>query len=513
MITSKTNPKIKNLVKLQKASERREQNRILIEGQREIERAQACGFEIEQLYVCEPLLREPVKVKAAFTETVTEEVFDKIAYREGSDGLLAVAIPKYKSLNEFKPKKDALIIVLETVEKPGNLGAVMRTADAAGVDAVIVADPATDLYNPNAIRASIGCIFSVPVYACSTEECIKWLKQNGITLGRGCRPKHHHPHERHRRLAQRVGHHGHCHLRGCPPKEKEMKKDYFLLHLSVFIAGFTGVLGRLITLDSAILVWWRMATAALIMWAFLLITKQLNNYKLNNLLQMGGVGMLLCLHWVFFYASIKASNVSIGVVCFSLVGFFTALFEPIINRHRFSGREFLFSLLTILGIYLIFQFDARYRLGIVLGVVSSALYALFAIANQRVGKHYEAKNMLLWEMVGGLIGLTCLLPLYNIFIPVGQLYPVGMDYAYLAFMVVVCTIGLCLLQIIVLQRIPAFTVNLTYNLEPVYSIILSMFIFSEYKELNFSFCIGIALIIISVVLQTWSEIRRRKVIT
>ena len=292
-----------------------------------------------------------------------------------------------------------------------------------------------------------------------------------------------------------------------------MKKDYFLLHLSVFIAGFTGVSGRLITLDSSILVWWRMAAAALIMWAFLAITKQLKRYGCHSvtaLLHMGGVGMLLCLHWVFFYASIKASNVSIGVVCFSLVGFFTALFEPIINKHRFSGREFLFSLLTILGIYLIFQFDSRYRLGIALGVVSSALYALFAIANQRVGKHYEAKNMLLWEMVGGLIGLTCLLPLYNMFFPIERLYPVGMDYAYLAFMVVVCTIGLCLLQIIVLQRIPAFTVNLTYNLEPVYSIILSMFIFHEYKELNFSFCIGIALIILSVLLQTWSEIKRRK---
>lgn len=303
-----------------------------------------------------------------------------------------------------------------------------------------------------------------------------------------------------------------------------MKKDYFLLHLSVFIAGFTGVLGRLITLDSAILVWWRMAAAAVIMWVYLRVSKRrgadasgadafdasLQRYKFKDILQMGGVGMLLCLHWVFFYASIKASNVSIGVVCFSLVGFFTALFEPIINKHKFSGREFLFSLLTILGIYLIFQFDSRYRLGIVLGVVSSALYALFAIVNQRVGKHYEAKNMLLWEMVGGLIGLTCLLPLYNAFIPVGRLYPVGMDYAYLAFMVVVCTIGLCLLQIIVLQKIPAFTVNLTYNLEPVYSIILSMFIFSEYKELNFSFCIGIALIIISVVLQTLSEIKRRQ---
>lgn len=290
-----------------------------------------------------------------------------------------------------------------------------------------------------------------------------------------------------------------------------MKKDYLLLHLSVFIAGFTGVLGRLITLDSAVLVWWRMAAAAVMMLVYLWSTKQLNKYKLNHLLPMGGVGLLLALHWVFFYASIKASNVSIGVVCFSLVGFFTALFEPIINHHRFSAREFLFSLLTLLGIYLIFHFDSRYRLGIVFGVISSAIYALFAIANQRVGKHYEAKNMLLWEMVGGLIGLSCLLPIYNIFIPMGRLYPFGLDWAYLAFMVVVCTIGLCLLQIIVLQKISAFTVNLTYNLEPVYSIILSMFIFNEYKELNFSFCIGIALIILSVVLQTLYSIRHRPV--
>ena len=289
-----------------------------------------------------------------------------------------------------------------------------------------------------------------------------------------------------------------------------MKKDYILLHLSVFIAGFTGVLGRLISLDSAVLVWYRMAFAGLLMLAFLLFTKQYKKSAFRDKLQMGGVGMLLCLHWVFFYASIKSSNVSIGVVCFSLVGFFTALFEPIINRHRFSAREFLFSLLTLLGIYLIFQFDARYRLGICLGIVSSALYALFAIANQRVGKHYEAKNMLFWEMTGGLLGLSLLLPIYQIFIPVGELIPSGLDMAYLSFMVVICTIGLCLLQIIVLQKIAAFTVNLTYNLEPVYSIILSMFIFKEYKELNVAFYCGITLIILSVALQTWSEVRRSR---
>ena len=183
MITSKTNPKIKNIIKLEKASERREQNRILIEGRREIERAVACGFEVDTLFVCQEIAREEVKVTARSIEEVSLDVFEKIAYREGSDGLLAVAIPKYADLQQFKPKKkNPLIIVLETVEKPGNLGAVMRTADAAGVDAVIIADPRTDLYNPNAIRASVGCIFSVPLFACSSEECIKWLKDNKITI-------------------------------------------------------------------------------------------------------------------------------------------------------------------------------------------------------------------------------------------------------------------------------------------------------------------------------------------
>ena len=182
MITSKSNPKIKNVVKLQKSSERREQNRIIIEGRREIERAVACGFVVDTLFICNDILKESVNIAANYVEDVTLEVFEKIAYREGSDGLLAVAIPKYADLKSFKPKKNPLIIVLETVEKPGNLGAIMRTADAAGVDAVIIADPRTDLYNPNAIRASIGTIFSVPLFACSSEECINWLRENDIKI-------------------------------------------------------------------------------------------------------------------------------------------------------------------------------------------------------------------------------------------------------------------------------------------------------------------------------------------
>lgn len=182
MITSKVNPKIKNIVKLQKASERRKQNRIIIEGRREIERAVICGFEIDTLFICPEIIKDDIKIPARYLEEISKEVFDKIAYREGNDGLLAVAVPKYADLNSFKPKKNPLIIVLETVEKPGNLGAIMRTADAAGVDAVIIADQRTDLFNPNAIRASIGCIFSVPLFACSSKDCITWLHKNDIKI-------------------------------------------------------------------------------------------------------------------------------------------------------------------------------------------------------------------------------------------------------------------------------------------------------------------------------------------
>lgn len=182
MITSKTNPKIKNVVRLQKVSERRAQNLIIVEGRREIERAVQCGFEIDTLFVCTGLATVDSLPAARITEEVSEEVFEKIAYREGSDGLLALIRPRYAQLQDFTPRDNALILVLETVEKPGNLGAILRTADAAGVDAVIVADPRTDLFNPNAIRASLGCIFSVPLYSCNTQECIQWLKKHHITI-------------------------------------------------------------------------------------------------------------------------------------------------------------------------------------------------------------------------------------------------------------------------------------------------------------------------------------------
>lgn len=286
-----------------------------------------------------------------------------------------------------------------------------------------------------------------------------------------------------------------------------MREAFIKLHISILLAGFTGLFGKLVTLNEGLLVWYRMLLAAVMLFLILWGSGKLKRVPFREVLKIAGTGLLLGLHWVFFYGSIKAANVSIGVVCFSLVGFFTALLEPLIIRRRLSVKEILFSLVAVCGIVLIFQFDTRYRTGIIIGVISSALAALFTITNKKVGVRHASSMMLLYEMIGGFLGLTCLLPLYLHFFPVGTILPGMTNFLYLLLLALVCTIGLYLLQIQVLKQVSAFTVNLSYNLEPVYSIILAMLFFGEAKELNFAFYAGLGLILLSVLLQTWEAIR------
>ena len=292
-----------------------------------------------------------------------------------------------------------------------------------------------------------------------------------------------------------------------------MKEAFIKLHISIVLAGFTGLFGKLITLNEGVLVWYRMGLAALMLALILGLTKRLHRVSAIDALKIGGVGLLLGLHWVLFYGSIKASNVSIGVICFSLVGCFTAFFEPLIFRRRISGREVLFSLITIAGIALIFGFDKQFRTGIYLGILSSALAALFTITNKRISAGHSSYTLLLYEMIGGFVGLSCLLPGYFLFFPADTLLPDGLNLFYLLLLALVCTIGLYLLQIQVLKKVSAFTVNLSYNLEPVYSILLAMLFFHEARLLNLSFYLGLLLIVLSVGLQSltaYREMARRK---
>lgn len=285
---------------------------------------------------------------------------------------------------------------------------------------------------------------------------------------------------------------------------------FLRLHISVLLAGFTGVLGKLIQISEGMLVWYRMLFTFLIFWGILLAFKRFERIGWQDFRKIGGVGVLLCLHWLFFYGSIKASNISIGVICFALIGFFTAVLEPLVLHKRFSGRELLFSLLSLAGVALVFSFDTRYRLGIGLGVISSLLAALFTTVNKRVCANYSSGTLLLYQMLGGFLFLSCLLPFYIHYFDVTYLVPHTQDLIWLLCLVLFCTIVMYFLQLQALRVISAFTVNLSYNLEPVYSIIIAIAFMGEARELGPSFYGGLALILLSVSMQTWHVTHQRR---
>ena len=185
LITSLRNSKIGNVIELkEKSRERHAQGLFVVEGAREIKQALLSGYKLEALFVCDRIgaaaIFEHPLPSSTRVYPVSGEVFAKMAYRENSDGLIAVMRLDKISLGDVKLSKTPFVIIMEAVEKPGNLGAVLRTADAAAVDAVLICDPHTDLYHPNVVRSSIGCIFTRQVVACSSEKALQWLKANGI---------------------------------------------------------------------------------------------------------------------------------------------------------------------------------------------------------------------------------------------------------------------------------------------------------------------------------------------
>jgi TrmH family RNA methyltransferase len=186
LITSIQNPKIRSLVALDKARERRKQQLFTIEGIKELDLALKAGYQIGNLFFCEDLVSlqdvNQFGVEEKNLIPVSRAVFEKLAVREGSGGVLAVAVMRRHRLDHLDLPTNPLILVLESVEKPGNLGAILRTADAAGVHAVICCDPQTDIYNPNVIRSSIGCVFTTPLAITGSAEAIAWLKNRGIKI-------------------------------------------------------------------------------------------------------------------------------------------------------------------------------------------------------------------------------------------------------------------------------------------------------------------------------------------
>lgn len=279
-----------------------------------------------------------------------------------------------------------------------------------------------------------------------------------------------------------------------------MKQAFLQLHLAVLLASCSGIFGNLISLDPVLITGYRMLLASVMLLLFLFIKygRIIVGRKDSHILWLG---VLLAFHWIFFYGSIKYANVSVGVVCFCLSGFFTALISPWINRKRISWVELLLSSLTLAGILLIFHFDASFRTGIVLGIISSLLFALYATLNERVNQSGQVIKTTALQMVGGTLAMGLLLPFYRASKSSLSLLPTSEDFVFLFLLALGCTVCMCLLLNRAQKVISAFTVSLSFNLEPVYSILLAVLLFDEDKVLGTAFYMGLALIVLSLVLQ------------
>jgi drug/metabolite transporter (DMT)-like permease len=282
-----------------------------------------------------------------------------------------------------------------------------------------------------------------------------------------------------------------------------MKTAFLRLHLAVLLAGFTGILGRLITLNEALIVWYRLLLSAIALWLIAAFRKKLVIPSLPVLLSIIGVGLVAALHWVSFYGSIKYSNVSVALVCFSSIGFFTAIFEPLILRTRVVWQEILLGLMVIAGIFIIFQFDSRYKTGILIGLISSMLGAVFPILNRQLLKKVSVDTLVTYELTGGFLTLSLLMPLYMRIFPTNYVVPSPADWGWLLVLSLLCTVWAFFLSSYALKYISAFTVNLSYNLEPVYGILLAFLLFGENKAMGPHFYAGLALIVLAVFLQMW----------
>jgi len=281
-----------------------------------------------------------------------------------------------------------------------------------------------------------------------------------------------------------------------------LKKAFIQLHIAVLLAGLTGILGKLISLNEGLLVWYRLLLTAPSLWLLALLRGQDIRIDRRDLWRIFGIGGIAALHWVAFYGSIKYSNVSVSLLCFSAIGFFTALIEPLIMRHKVDVVELLLGLLVIAGICLIFRVNPHFKTGIVIGLVSALLGSLFPVLNKRILRRVSSENVTLYELSGGLLVLTLLMPVYLWLFPAPSLLPTLSDWGWLLVLSWACTVLAFNLSMSALQKISAFTVNLSYNLEPVYGILLAFLLFREDKYLNGGFYIGFFLILLSIVLQT-----------
>ncbi|MEP6464780.1 MAG: EamA family transporter [Parafilimonas sp.] len=289
-----------------------------------------------------------------------------------------------------------------------------------------------------------------------------------------------------------------------------MKSALIRLHAAVFLWGFTGVLGRAISLNEGWLVWWRMFITAISLWALFYFFKLIRKISLKDFLKIAAVGTVLSLHWLTFYGSIKYSNVSIALTCLSTTGLLSAIIEPLFFKRKINLYELVLGVFALAGIALIYITNLSFSTGIYVGLISAVLTVIVSVMDKKLIDGYAPETITLYQLTGGFLGLSFLMPLYNFLFPSIQKTPQHFDWLWLIILSWCCTIFTFMLYINALKKVSAFTANLTLTLEPVYGIILAFIIYHENTTLSSYFFFGFGLILVAVFLQMFKLIQQHR---
>lgn len=280
-----------------------------------------------------------------------------------------------------------------------------------------------------------------------------------------------------------------------------------LLHFVVLLFGFTGILGKLITIEAIDLVFYRMAIAAVSLFVFCALTKRLKMKK-KHIFYLLGIGAVVALHWVTFFAAIKITNVSLALACLSSASFFTAILEPIILRSKWQKFDLMLGILVVAGVLMMFKVEAGSVWGIVVALISALLAALFTVLNGKAFRYGPPSTVSLIEMIGGFV---CLLVFVLWDKGVLPNIPSNMDIFWLLILGIFCTAFAFVASVRVMEHLSPFTVALSVNLEPIYAIILAFIIFNEHQDLGINFYVGASLIFLSVFAKpAWNFILKKR---
>jgi len=278
-------------------------------------------------------------------------------------------------------------------------------------------------------------------------------------------------------------------------------KNNLHLHFLVFIAGFTAILGELISISAIPLVWFRMVIASILMFIYIKIAKVKLKVSLNAIIKFSLAGIIIALHWITFFGAIDESNISITLAMFSTGAFFASFIEPIVYKRNFIWYEIFFGIIVIIGVFVITQSEFKYINGIILGISSAFFSSLFAVLNGSFLKQHTATVISFYEFLSGVLFIT----IYILFFCKGfssSFFNLNAsDFGYLFILASICTAYAFIASVYVMKLISPYTVVLTYNLEPIYGILLAILIFPEKEKMSPEFYYGTVIIIVTVILN------------